>query len=204
MNLAVQKLVTPYRYYADAAFTGQSVTISPSNLYGSSLYLFETPWGLCILMCVLFVTSCCHIEQALAPGREKKPGCEARCCRHYLGSMANLSEGRWAPRGRRSVTYKALCPIFSAHLSPQTHLSPGLPVPSCLYMDAIKGFLGPLHLNTSTILDTLVRVFRSSPGKGLSYFSQKLVAIGGTVETARRTSALAWSGFVDCSYPLWK
>jgi chaperone BCS1 len=72
-------------------------------------------------------------------------------------------------------------------------------------MDAIKGSLGPLHLDTSSILDTLVRMFRSSPGKwseGLSYFSQKLVAIGGTIETARRASAFAWNGFVDCSYPL--
>jgi hypothetical protein len=39
MNLAVHKLVTACSYYADAAFTGQRVTTSPSNLFGSSLYL---------------------------------------------------------------------------------------------------------------------------------------------------------------------
>ena len=32
-------------------------------------------------------------------------------------------------------------------------------------MDAIKGFLEPLRPDTNSILDTLVRTFRSSPGK---------------------------------------
>ncbi|KAI0274144.1 BCS1 N terminal-domain-containing protein [Russula aff. rugulosa BPL654] len=50
-------------------------------------------------------------------------------------------------------------------------------------MDAIKGFLAPLHLNTSSIKHAL-----------------KLVVIGGTVETARRASASAWNGFVDSFY----
>lgn len=30
--------------------------------------------------------------------------------------------------------------------------------------------------------------------------SQKLVVIGGTVETARRASISAWNGFVDCVF----
>lgn len=50
-------------------------------------------------------------------------------------------------------------------------------------MEAFKGFLAPLGLNTSSIQDTL-----------------KLVVIGGTVETARRASISAWNGFVDSFY----
>ncbi|KAI9510553.1 P-loop containing nucleoside triphosphate hydrolase protein [Russula earlei] len=50
-------------------------------------------------------------------------------------------------------------------------------------MEAVKGFLAPLGLNTSSIQDTL-----------------KLVVIGGTVETARRASISAWNGFVDSFY----
>ncbi|KAI0297469.1 P-loop containing nucleoside triphosphate hydrolase protein [Multifurca ochricompacta] len=50
-------------------------------------------------------------------------------------------------------------------------------------MEAVKGFLAPLGLNTSSIQDTL-----------------KLVVIGGTVETARRASISAWNGFVDCAH----
>ncbi|KAF8498227.1 P-loop containing nucleoside triphosphate hydrolase protein [Russula emetica] len=50
-------------------------------------------------------------------------------------------------------------------------------------MDAIKGFLAPLHLNTSPIQDAL-----------------KLVVIGGTAETARRVSASAWNEFIDSFY----
>ncbi|KAH9996395.1 P-loop containing nucleoside triphosphate hydrolase protein [Russula compacta] len=46
-------------------------------------------------------------------------------------------------------------------------------------MDAVKGFLAPLGLNTSSIHVTL-----------------KLVVIGGTVETAR----ILWNGFVDSFY----
>jgi chaperone BCS1 len=50
-------------------------------------------------------------------------------------------------------------------------------------MEAVKGFLAPLGLNTNSIQDTL-----------------KLVVIGGTVETARRASISAWNGFVDSFY----
>jgi chaperone BCS1 len=67
-------------------------------------------------------------------------------------------------------------------------------------MDTVKGFLAPLGLNTSSIQDTLVCVFRTcTPLNRLSHDSQKLVVIGGTVETARRASISAWNGFVDCS-----
>ena len=69
-------------------------------------------------------------------------------------------------------------------------------------MEAVKGFLAPLGLNTSSIQDTLVCIFRSFPysSEGSDYVSQKLVVIGGTVETARRASISAWNGFVDCPY----
>ena len=33
-------------------------------------------------------------------------------------------------------------------------------------MEAIKGFLAPLHLNTTAVRDALVCIFRSSPGYG--------------------------------------
>ena len=32
------------------------------------------------------------------------------------------------------------------------------------------------------------------------HFPQKLVVIGGTMETARRASVSAWNGFVDCNF----
>jgi hypothetical protein len=79
--------------------------------------------------------------------------------------LANLSDGWWAPRGRRSVAYISPCTPSSVRLSP-----PDLPVLSCLNMDAIKGLLAPLHFNTSSLLDTLVRMFRSSPGKWSELF----------------------------------
>ncbi|KAI0258653.1 P-loop containing nucleoside triphosphate hydrolase protein [Gloeopeniophorella convolvens] len=50
-------------------------------------------------------------------------------------------------------------------------------------MDAFKGLLAPLGLNTGSIQDTL-----------------KLVVVGGTIETARRASLSAWNGFVDSFY----
>jgi chaperone BCS1 len=73
-------------------------------------------------------------------------------------------------------------------------------------MEAVKGFLAPLGLNTSSIQDTLVCILRSFPTlvKVFSCISQKLVVIGGTVETARRASISAWNGFVDCSYFFFK
>ena len=37
-------------------------------------------------------------------------------------------------------------------------------------MDAIKGFLAPLHLNTNSIKHALVRMFRSLPGKWSELF----------------------------------
>ncbi|KIM34089.1 hypothetical protein M408DRAFT_90304 [Serendipita vermifera MAFF 305830] len=47
-------------------------------------------------------------------------------------------------------------------------------------MDRLGKFLSPLSMGTSAVQDTV-----------------KLVVIGGTVETARRISSSAWSGFVD-------
>ncbi|KAI9567078.1 P-loop containing nucleoside triphosphate hydrolase protein [Boletus coccyginus] len=47
-------------------------------------------------------------------------------------------------------------------------------------METLKNVLSPLGMNTNAIQDTL-----------------KLVVLGGTVETARRASLSAWSGFVD-------
>lgn len=47
-------------------------------------------------------------------------------------------------------------------------------------MEAISKLLSPLSMGTSAVQDTV-----------------KLVVIGGTVETARRISSSAWSGFVD-------
>ncbi|KAG6816532.1 hypothetical protein H0H87_005394 [Tephrocybe sp. NHM501043] len=65
-------------------------------------------------------------------------------------------------------------------------------------MDAIKSILSPFGMNTGAIQDTLV----STPTATSSHIltsppPQKLVVIGGTVETARRASVSAWNGFVD-------
>jgi hypothetical protein len=92
INLAVHKLITPFSHYADANFAGKNVTISPSN--GTALHStlpFETPSGPYMLICVLFLTLCCHAELTLAPGREKKSSCEAQFCRHYSGSHSQTS-----------------------------------------------------------------------------------------------------------------
>jgi chaperone BCS1 len=66
-------------------------------------------------------------------------------------------------------------------------------------MDTLKNMLSPLGMNTGAIQDTLVcpqiyYVFICLTHPLL----QKLVVIGGTVETARRASVSAWNGFVDC------
>jgi hypothetical protein len=86
-------------------------------------------------------------------------------------ALANLSAGGCLPRGvlLTYISHK-LYPIFSAHLPPSPTLT--VPVPSWIYlnMDAIKGFLAPLHLNSGPIQDTLVRMFRSSPGKWSELF----------------------------------
>ena len=70
-------------------------------------------------------------------------------------------------------------------------------------MNALKSLLSPLAANNNPIQDTLV-----SLGPRPRYFTipdglvQKLVVIGGTMETARRASVSAWNGFVDCTYTL--
>ena len=124
-----------------------------------------------------------------------------RICRHYIGSgQLSGSGSEWALGTRRwdSIRIKAApYPVVTVHFSP-----PDSPAPSYLIlpMDTVKGFLGPLGLNTSSIQDTLVCVFYTcTPLNRLSHDSQKLVVIGGTVETARRASISAWNGFVDCS-----
>jgi chaperone BCS1 len=71
-------------------------------------------------------------------------------------------------------------------------------------MDALKNILSPLGMNTGAIQDTLVRPlsFDTILYKcNLHLALQKLVVIGGTVETARRASVSAWNGFVDCEPP---
>lgn len=73
-------------------------------------------------------------------------------------------------------------------------------------MEAVKGILAPLGLNSKSIQDTLVctSIFGSSATIDDLRYAQKLVVIGGTVETALRASMSAWNGFVDCSYLLSK
>ena len=74
-------------------------------------------------------------------------------------------------------------------------------------MQAVSSLLSPFGVNSNAITDTLVSQSLPSPpaaGGAPLYAStsnvclQKLVVIGGTVETARRASMTAWNGFVDC------
>ena len=68
-------------------------------------------------------------------------------------------------------------------------------------MESITGLFSSLGLNTSSIQDTLVCLFVFFlSNNSLSLVPQKLVVIGGTVETARKASMFAWDGFVDCLY----
>ena len=69
-------------------------------------------------------------------------------------------------------------------------------------MEVVKGLLRSLGLNTSSIQDTFVCIFGIyfALCSSLNRTSQKLVVIGGIVETARRALMSAWSGFVDCMY----
>jgi mitochondrial chaperone BCS1 len=66
-------------------------------------------------------------------------------------------------------------------------------------MDTLKNMLAPLGMNTGALQDTLVRCMTfvvacmTHPD-----CIQKLVVIGGTMETARRASVSAWNGFIDC------
>lgn len=70
-------------------------------------------------------------------------------------------------------------------------------------MDALKSILSPLAgASAGGIQDTLVRglVYCSPFTSILTPHVQKLVVIGGTMETARRASVSAWNGFVDCTW----
>ena len=68
-------------------------------------------------------------------------------------------------------------------------------------MDTLKNMLSPLAMNTGALQDTLAS-FPVPVFHGISWLNtllpQKLVVIGGTVETARRASMSAWNGFVEC------
>lgn len=68
-------------------------------------------------------------------------------------------------------------------------------------MEALKSMLSPFGMNTGGIQDTLVCVYCNHFPVSLVETTpfQKLVVIGGTVETARRASMSAWNGFVDCT-----
>ena len=74
-------------------------------------------------------------------------------------------------------------------------------------MQAIKSLLSPLTGNSNPIQDTLVSYSYSPPfaraETRVARRLQKLVVIGGTVETARRASVSAWNGFIDCELPPW-
>lgn len=68
-------------------------------------------------------------------------------------------------------------------------------------MQAIKNLLSPLaSSNSNPIQDTLVGGVTVCARHNVltPCFAQKLVVIGGTVETARRASVSAWNGFIDC------
>lgn len=125
----------------------------------------------------------------------------------FLGSLAKLSDdwSQWAPPGRCPVTYiKPLYPIFSASLPPDASFPPAYLFQVACTWTLLKV---PWVLFTSTLALYLIRsyvCYVPPLRNGLSYFPQKLVVIGGTVEIARRASAFAWNGFVDCWYPLWK
>lgn len=66
-------------------------------------------------------------------------------------------------------------------------------------MDALKSLLSPLTSSTGPIQDTLVMLIAIFYFLDLTLY-QKLVVIGGTVETARRASVSAWNGFIDCAF----
>jgi hypothetical protein len=71
-------------------------------------------------------------------------------------------------------------------------------------MEALKSILSPFAMNSGGLQDTLVCLYRHICALLLISFDQKLVVIGGTVETARRASMSAWNGFVDCmSFVVW-
>ncbi|KAI0765613.1 hypothetical protein BD413DRAFT_163032 [Trametes elegans] len=67
-------------------------------------------------------------------------------------------------------------------------------------MQTIKNLLSPLAGNSNPIQDTLVSLLARNvhSRRTLTVPDQKLVVIGGTVETARRASVSAWNGFIDC------
>ena len=61
-------------------------------------------------------------------------------------------------------------------------------------MDALKSII----FSRPSLHDTLVSLAHPHSAHHPDDSFQKLVVIGGTVETARRVSVSAWNGFVDC------
>ena len=72
-------------------------------------------------------------------------------------------------------------------------------------MELVKNiFSSGLGMGTGAISDTVVRSFNTlfRLHAETHFLSQKLVVIGGTVETARRVASSSWNSFVDCMpYP---
>ena len=114
-----------------------------------------------------------------------------------LRSLANISGSRRAPDTRRS-TYKGFISSISSSLqffpagSPDRYIR--------MNMEPVKGILAPLGLNTKSFQDILVCISGPSATTDNLGYGQKLVVVGGTVETLARASISTWNGFVDCSY----
>lgn len=111
----------------------------------------------------------------------------------YRAVYKRLARGR--PTYKNAPLPRFRRPLFSPRFARSV---------TCMNMESITGSLSPLGLNTSHIQDTLVCMLVPLLGNNLSCVTQKLVVIGGTIETARRASMFAWNRFVDCLYLLWK
>lgn len=129
-------------------------------------------------------------------------------------------EGRsgWVKRAVAAIWARMSFRVFGGRLVrdvPAAYIIPFTPSSACIFLSppihrsshlheygGRQGLFGttwsqhqfyPRHTSVySPLLPPWVKVF--------SCISQKLVVIGGTVETARRASISAWNGFVDCSY----
>jgi hypothetical protein len=140
-----------------------------------------------------------------------------------------LTEWAWTPEGRGRSSRRArdvgaidwdMCPVSWCRLGvwhtgsikasplPRHHLATSLPPdsPAPPYFNSHGGRQGLLSTTCHWPKHQLYpRHFGecvhscSAPTNSSSHVSQKLVVIGGTVETARRASLSAWNGFIDCS-----
>lgn len=136
-------------------------------------------------------------RKEMAPGRGRSL-VKRRCCRHYVG-LHGQHIGRFVSALHEAIPFRIKRPFTPSSTS--TFLPRSV---TCMNMEFITGFFSPLGLDKSSIQDTLVCMLVPLLGNSLSCVTQKLAVIGGAVETARRASMLAWNGFVDCLYPLWK